>query len=108
MQVLVYILSRAVSDVPVSSASIVMSTQSRKYYIGVRPNHPKYWEWFKRRHPNSIHLAQSRGARVKGVTCPEFTTAQAVLEWLSDTLGLSCGERNLLRLCSGVVGRRAR
>ena len=103
MQLLTDILSRAVSDVSVSRASVATSTKSKKYFIAVTPDHAEYWGRFKERYPDSIYLARSRGARVDGVACPEFTTTLDLLNWLSDVLGLTQGERKLLRFCSNVV-----
>lgn len=103
MQVLAYIMSRAVSDVSISSISITTSIRSGKYYILVAPDHAEYWIRFKEKYPNSIYLAHIRSARVDEVACPEFDTVQDLLNWLSDALSLSQGEKNLLRVV--VMGR---
>jgi len=73
----------------------------RWYFILVTPDHIEYWAQFKRRYSNSVRLAQERGAKMGGA-CPEFPTQKELLDWLADTLGLSQGERKLLRLTVGV------
>jgi len=95
---LTYLLSRAVPNVYVSYAVITDSFGVAGYFILVDPEHTEYWTWFKRRYPHCVSLAQDRGANVNAA-CPEFPTQKGLLDWLSDTLGLSQGERNLLRLC---------
>ena len=98
MQVLTYILSRAVPDMRVSYAVVTDSVRRRGYFILVDPDHIGYWARFKRRYPYCAHVAQVRGARVD-VACPEFSTKKELLDWLADILDLSQGERRLLYIC---------
>jgi len=103
LELLTRLLSRAVSDVSISSISITTSIKSGKYFILVDPNHVRYWSRFKEKYPSSIYLAHGRGARVDGVACPEFATVQDLLSWLLDALSLSQGEKNLLHVA--VMGK---
>lgn len=96
MRVLVCILTRAVPNVPISSTSITTSIKSKMYYILVTPEHKEYWVRFREKYPNCLILAQERGAIIDEVACPEFTTVKNLLNWLSDVLKLSQGEKKLL------------
>jgi len=96
MQVLIYIMSRAVPNMSINSLSITTSLTSEMYYILVSPDHKGYWAQFKRKYPSSVRLAQEWGARVDKVACPEFTTIKNLLGWLSEVLGLTQGEEKLL------------
>lgn len=95
MRVLTYILSRAVPNAYVSRAAITELVKGRWYFILVTPEHVAYWARFKSRYPYCVRLAQARGAKMGGA-CPEFPTQKELLDWLSDTLGLSQGERRML------------
>ncbi|MCD6213925.1 MAG: hypothetical protein J7J46_02995 [Candidatus Desulfofervidus sp.] len=104
---LVQLLARAVPEVRVKSARIVCwnwhSRNLSEYYILVKPHHKDYWGRFHIRYPHCKQLARKRGVGgyalgYRGL-CPEFYTKRDLIEWLADTLNLSQGERNLLRLC---------
>ena len=94
---LTLLLSRTVFDVPVSSASVAKSKRD-KYFILVNPDHMVYWARFKAKYPNSVSLAQIRGAEVDGLACPEFDVLEDLINWLFDVLELTQGERKLLLL----------
>ncbi|RLI41750.1 hypothetical protein DRO59_06125 [Candidatus Bathyarchaeota archaeon] len=105
---LTLIMSRAVPEVKVESVE-VRSTR-KKYWIDVEPNHPWYWLKFKKTYPRWKQDAVANGAvNPTGLEffersglyggCPEFPTQKNLLDWLSDVLNLSHGERSLLLLC---------
>jgi len=98
MQMLTHILSRAVPNARVSYAVITELVRGRWYFILVTPEHTEYWVQFKRSYPNGEKLARERGAKMSGA-CPEFPARRRLLDWLSDTLSLSQGERRLLYIC---------
>ncbi|RLI43463.1 hypothetical protein DRO59_00930 [Candidatus Bathyarchaeota archaeon] len=96
MELLARLLARAVPDAHVELVEI--ACVNTKFFIHVTPNHFRYWERFKKRYSYSLGLAQDRGARVFRAACPEFHTKKDLIDWLSDTLDLTPGERNLLHL----------
>lgn len=110
---LTYILSRAVSGVRVTSAEVVGTDQIEHwiqdgapgrtiYWIRVDPDHYTYWKCFKEAYPNWKQVAHKyRTIPDLSCFCPEFTTVQDLMNWLFDVLGLTCGERRLLRLWGG-------
>jgi len=112
---LTHILSRAVSGVRVVSAEIVGTDQTEHwirevvpgrttYWIRVDPDHYTYWKCFKEAHPNWKQIAYKyRTIPDLHCFCPEFTTAQDLMNWLFDVLELTHSERNLLRLWGGVT-----
>ena len=104
---LTYILSRAVSGVRVTSATVIRTDRTKcwfqeivlgrsTYWIQVDPDHSTYWKCFKEAYPNWEQVA--RRCRTLSV-CPEFYTKEDLIEWLANTLNLSRGERKLLFLC---------
>ena len=105
---LTLIMSRAVPEVKVESVE-VRSTR-KKYWINVEPNNPWYWLKFKKTYPRWKQDAVANGVvnltwlesferfGLYGV-CPLFPTQKNLLDWLSDVLNLSHGERSLLLLC---------
>lgn len=98
---LTFVLSRAVPDVRIKSAVLIETTIGR-YWIQVEPDHYEYWERFRRMYPYCKQLARARGVEEHDLgyrRCPEFSSKEALIEWLVDTLNLTQGERNLLRLC---------
>jgi len=92
------VLSWAVPDVYVESAEIVKSSARAVCWIRVSPNHDRYWKRFKEVYPYCLCLAQECGAEIRLTACPEFCAREALIDWLSDTLRLTQGERNLLHL----------
>ncbi len=95
---LAVVLSRAVPDVQVESAEIVKSPARAVCWIRVSPNHDRYWRRFKEVYPYCLRLALKHGAEIRLTACPEFCAREALINWLSDTLCLTHGERNLLHL----------
>ncbi len=94
------ILSRAVPDVHVESATLTRAPTGH-YWIRVEPDHGKYWERFGRKYPYHKLVACARfvgGWDLTHYRCPEFRSKEALIDWLVDTLGLSQGERKLLEL----------
>jgi len=102
---LTYILSRAVPEVHVERVKISYWSMDRTYFISVYPSQMKYWLCFRKKYPHwrQVALKYTMEEQVVSEFCPEFFTQKGLLDWLADTLGLSRGERNLLRLsvCRG-------
>jgi len=96
LELLTRLLSRAVPDARVELVEI--ARVDNRFYIHITPNHFRYWGRFRRRYFYSMDLAQERGARVLHTACPEFHTKRDLIDWLSDMLKLTQGERNLLHL----------
>ncbi|RLI42673.1 hypothetical protein DRO59_03325 [Candidatus Bathyarchaeota archaeon] len=102
MWILTRIFSSAAPHVLVESAVIVRAKEC--YHIYVSPNHLGYWDAFRRRYPGAVSRALKYGARIMvgplvTLACPEFGTKEDLVSWIEDVLGLSRGERKLLRLC---------
>jgi len=113
---LTFLLSRAVPDVCVWRVEVVKSLVPVRIFRGlkrmcfktgvsysfdVRPEPYLYWRRFKEIYPRWRRLAFKCGQRHSVVICelcPEFASRSMLIEWLSDVLDLSQGERNLLRL----------
>ncbi len=98
------ILSRAVPEVRVESTVLIKTTIGR-YWIRVVPEHYEYWERFRQKYPYCVQLARARGVEELDLgyrRCPEFCSKEALIDWLvEDTLGLSQGERKLLKILFG-------
>jgi len=97
------VLSRAVPEVCVESAVLIKTTIGR-YWIQVEPDHYEYWERFRQKYPYCAQLARARGVKELDLgyrRCPEFCSKGALIDWLADTLGLSQGERKLLKILFG-------
>ena len=113
------VLSRAVPEVKVESVQVVgtptgpqwaldlevgelrLVTIEPKYTFFVKPDPCSYWRRFKEKYPHWAQVALKYGAAVSPLVCklcPEFPSRDALVNWLSDTLDLSQGEHNLLRL----------
>jgi len=104
---LTHILSRAVSgvqDVRIDSVKIshVQYHSETRFYIYVLPDQSGYWKRFKKKYPECIRLAWERNAIVQDVACPEFCSRDVLIDWLSEILGLTDGERKLLLLDVGL------
>ncbi|RLI41745.1 hypothetical protein DRO59_06100 [Candidatus Bathyarchaeota archaeon] len=118
-RLLAFILSRGVPEVKVESVQVVetptspqwaldlevgelrLVTIEPKYTFFVKPDPRSYWRRFKEKYPHWDRIALKYGAAVSPLVCrlcPEFPSRDALVNWLSDTLDLSQGERNLLRL----------
>jgi len=98
---LAFLLSRAVPEARVEQVKIACWTVKRSaYFIVVHPYHTEYWLYFHKRYPQYKRLALKHGAGRHSLEycCPEFPTRGDLIDWLSDVLSLSPGERNLLRL----------
>jgi len=94
------ILSRAVPEVRVESATLTRAPTGH-YWIRVEPDHGKYWRRFGRKYPHHKLVACARFVGEWDsvyYNCPEFCSKEALIDWLVDTLGLTQGERKLLRL----------
>jgi len=105
---LTYILSRAVPEVRVESVRIehleLLKWGINEYHIVVEPYHRDYWKCFKRKYPHCNRLARARGVEEWSLmyrSCPGFHLKEDLLGWLVDTLGLSQGERKLLKILFG-------
>jgi len=99
MQMLTRVLSRAVPEVYVEHARVSDYTRSGLFFIHVLPDHCGYWRRFKKKYPSYVRSAQKRNARkVSGIYCPEFRSPCLLIDWLSEVLGLTEGERKLLLL----------
>ena len=104
---LTYILSRAVSgvrDARIDSVEIscVRYRTDMRFYIYVLPDQSGYWKRFRERYPDCTRLARERNAKVHNAACPEFCSRDALIDWLSEVLGLTDGERKLLLLDVGL------
>jgi len=100
---LTFLLSRAVPDVNVRSARILQWTR-RDYFVSVDPHHRFFWDRFRIRYPHYGRVALKYDVwrdSLDNSPCPMFPAKGALIDWLSDTLGLSLGERRLLHLCVG-------
>jgi len=108
---LTQLLASVVPEVHVKSArvsrrgwySYKVGGELSEYYILVEPCHKDYWGHFHIRYPHCKQLARAHGAEELDLDlghrcCPEFYTKEDLVSWLADTLGLSQGERKLLRL----------
>lgn len=94
------LLSRAVPNVQVDSVVIVKSLGDLYWFL-ITPSHYKYWTRFDRTYPHWRQVAYRYGVLPESVTgdcCPVFPTQKRLLDWLSDVLNLTPGERNLLCL----------
>ncbi|RLI41748.1 hypothetical protein DRO59_06115 [Candidatus Bathyarchaeota archaeon] len=100
-QQLTVIMSRAVSEVRITSSWLVDDPGYARVFIFVEPNHSDYWLWFKGKYPHWAQVALKHKVKYVDSVCPEFPTKKNLLDWLSDVLNLSHGERNLLQLCVG-------
>ncbi|RLI43470.1 hypothetical protein DRO59_00965 [Candidatus Bathyarchaeota archaeon] len=102
---LTYILSRAVPSVCVGSVGVVKQDfgfLGSRYWLHVEPYHDVYWSRFQEMYPHFRRVAYENGAAgyslMTGWLCPEFPSKEDLIGWLTDTLGLSTGERKLLHL----------
>jgi len=122
-QVLTAILSHAVPSVRVWKVEIVESLvplrwsfDSKKmtpypvklgvaYSFDVRPEPYIYWRRFRKLYPHWEQVAYKYRSTTYSVAtcklCPEFSSRGTLIDWLSDVLSLSPGEKKLLHL----VGR---
>ena len=98
-KMLAHILDRATPDVHVTAARIARWPTEGSYFINVYPAHMEYWMTFKRTYPYWKRVAAKYNVAKFDTLCPEFPTRKELLDWLSDTIGLSQGERNLLYFC---------
>ena len=103
MSLLMSIISRAVPDACIDSVEIscVRYRSGTWFYIYVTPDQSSYWKRFRERYPECTRLAWKRNAYVHTV-CPEFCSRDALIDWLSEVLGLTDGERKLLLLDVGL------
>jgi len=106
--VLTFLLSRAVPDESVESARIACWIWKNCfiYSIIVSPRHEVFWERFFKKYPHCERLAFEHGT-LGGDSlfrCPAFSTKEDLINWLSNTLDLSLGERRLLHLCVRCYG----
>jgi len=100
-EALTFLLSRAIPDIQVTTSRVawwIGARSRRRYFVDVYPEHLRYWSRFREKYPSSVQLALERGAESVTTTCPEFCSREDLLDWLLDVIGLSQGERNLLRL----------
>ena len=100
------ILSRAVPDVRVNSATLLKSLVGL-YWIQVKPKHYEYWRRFKEAYPHWARVARTYKATGKSMMidgfCPEFGVLENLFKWLFDVLRLTQSERRLLLLCKEVT-----
>jgi len=104
------LLSRAVPDARVDSVVIVKSLGDQYWFL-VAPSHYKYWDRFERTYPHWRQVAYRHGVLSQSVTrgcCPVFPTQKKLLDWISDVLNLTPGERRLLHLVGGKIGCQGR
>lgn len=95
LSILTCLLKRAV-PMQIKQARVIYDL---RFYIYVPYIQFKYWKRFKERYPGWLSLARKHNVeKVIDVACPEFNTLEDLLEWLSDVLELTTGERNLLYL----------
>ncbi len=109
MQFVALVLSHAVPTVYVGSAEVVkrdFGPLGSRYWLRVEPYHDVYWTRFQEMYPHFSRVAYEYGAvgysLMTGWLCPEFLSKEDLIGWLADTLGLTQGERKLLRLSAGV------
>lgn len=102
MQVLTHILSRAVPDIYVTAAEIVTTPIRARYRIQIRPSHIVYWTQFKERYPHWEKVGSRYGCMVFRFA-PSFPSCVLLVGWLTDVLGLTNGEKNLLCLESKLI-----
>lgn len=102
MQVLTYILSRAMPNIYVAAAEIVTTPIRARYRIQIRPSHIVYWTQFKERYPHWEKVGSRYGCMVFRFA-PSFPSCVLLVEWLTDVLGLTNGEKNLLCLESKLI-----
>ena len=100
-QLLTVILNRAVPDVCVKRAKL---DGGDLFYILVQPAHSRYWSRFKKKYSYCVRLALEYDAEVFGGYCPEFRSPRLLIDWLSEVLSLTEGERKLLLLDMGLWG----
>ena len=112
-QMLTSLLTHAVPDVRVESASLVKTFRALwlwSYWISVEPNHYRYWQRFKEIYPHWKRVAFTYHARKDSLSscgfCPEFAALEDLFGWLFEVLELTRGERRLLFLCEGCRGCR--
>jgi len=94
------LLARAVPEVCVKSVMLVR-TSLRHHWIRVKPDHYGYWECFRQKYPQGTRIALSLEASrpsLERTFCPEFSSPENLIKWLSDVLKLTQGERRLLTL----------
>jgi len=105
-QVLTQLLTSAVPDVYVEHARLDNHTHGGLFYILVRPDHSRYWGRFKKKYPYCMWLAfQKHDARIFSAYCPEFRSPRALVDWLSEVLGLTNGVHRFLLLDIGICGK---
>ncbi|RLI16639.1 hypothetical protein DRO41_00885 [Candidatus Bathyarchaeota archaeon] len=100
---LTYILTRAVSGVPIDSATL--TKVGDLYWIWVEPDHYSYWERFERAYPYWEQMVRKYRVvplSAAEVCWPTSSTRRGLVEWLSKVLGLTRGERKLLLLDVGL------
>jgi len=99
-----YIITRAVPGACIDSVEIscVRYRTGAWFYIYVPPDQSGYWKRFRERYPDCTRLARERNAKVHNAACPEFCSRDALIDWLSEVLGLTDGERKLLLLDVGL------
>jgi len=77
------------------------------YSFDVRPEPYIYWRRFREIYPHWKQVAYKYRSATYSVTtrklCPEFSSRGMLIDWLSDVLSLSPGERNLLYLMEGKI-----
>jgi len=100
-RVLTTILRRAVPNVQVEPTSAVVRMFMGRYWIWVEPNPDYYWERFKRTYPHWKRVACKyrvlESSQVPFGSCPVFRAREDLISWLTDTLGLSQGERRFIQ-----------
>ncbi|RLI50714.1 MAG: hypothetical protein DRP09_19805 [Candidatus Thorarchaeota archaeon] len=103
------VLSHAVPSVYVGLVKVVkrdLGPLGGRYWFRVEPHHEVYWTRFQEMYPHFSRVAYDYGAvgysLMTGWLCPEFPSKEDLIGWLADTLGLTQGERKLLRLSVGV------
>jgi len=100
-QVLTQLLTSAVPDVYVKSATVIRALPNL-YWILVDPDHGYYWERFGEIYPHWKRVALTYHVRKDSLGqrgfCPEFDDLKNLLSWLFEVLELPQGERKLLLL----------
>jgi len=100
-QVLTQLLTSAVPDVYVKSATVIRALPNL-YWILVDPDHGYYWERFGEIYPHWKRVALTYHVRKDSLGqrgfCPEFDDLKNLLSWLFEVLELPQGELLLLLL----------
>ncbi|RLF81096.1 hypothetical protein DRN32_01700 [Thermococci archaeon] len=91
------ILSRAAPDVQVKTVRVEQWFTAQMYWVHVEPSHEEYWARFMELYPHWKQAGLRYGLLGFKLT-PIFSSRTGVIEWLSDVLGLTRGESNLLQL----------